>query len=77
MNEIDVARHSLMIDPQLHIWGWEIPVYLFLGGMAAGVMVLSSLLMVRKGDRSPATRWLAFAAPGEMRGSWRPGTGLP
>jgi formate-dependent nitrite reductase membrane component NrfD len=63
MNEIDVARYSRMIDPQLHVWGWEIPVYLFLGGMAAGSMILTSLLMMGKGERSPATRWLAFAAP--------------
>ncbi len=63
MNEIDIARHSNLIDPQLHVWGWEIPVYLFLGGMAAGAMVLSSLLALRKADRSPAARWLAFAAP--------------
>ena len=63
MNEIDIARHSLLIDPQLHIWGWEIPVYLFLGGMAAGVMVLTSLLVARKGERSPVGCWLGFAAP--------------
>ncbi len=63
MNEIDVARHSRMIDPHLHIWGWEIPAYLFLGGMAAGVMILTSLLVMRRDDRSPAARWLAFAAP--------------
>jgi len=25
MIEIDVARHSHLIDPQLHVWGWEIP----------------------------------------------------
>ena len=37
MTELDIARHSRLIDPQLHIWGWEIPVYLFLGGMAAGL----------------------------------------
>jgi len=63
MTEIDIARHSNQIDPQLHIWGWEIPVYLFLGGMAAGAMILSSLLALRKGERSPAARWLALAAP--------------
>ncbi|HSB18861.1 MAG TPA: NrfD/PsrC family molybdoenzyme membrane anchor subunit [Anaeromyxobacteraceae bacterium] len=61
--EIDIARHSLAVDPALHIWGWEIPVYLFLGGMAAGVMVLSSLLALRRAERSPAARWLALAAP--------------
>jgi formate-dependent nitrite reductase membrane component NrfD len=61
--EIDIARHSIAIDPALHIWGWEIPVYLFLGGMAAGVMILSSLLALRRAERSPAARWLALAAP--------------
>jgi formate-dependent nitrite reductase membrane component NrfD len=63
VNEIDVARHSLAIDPQLHVWGWEIPVYLFLGGMAAGTMILTSLLALRRPERSPTARWLAFAAP--------------
>ena len=63
MTEIDVARYSNQIDPVLHVWNWEIPVYLFLGGMAAGTMILSALLAMRKGERSPAARWLAFAAP--------------
>jgi formate-dependent nitrite reductase membrane component NrfD len=63
MTEIDVARHSRLIDPQLHVWGWEIPAYLFLGGMAAGVMILTAALWMRREERSPAARWLAFAAP--------------
>ncbi|HSM92153.1 MAG TPA: NrfD/PsrC family molybdoenzyme membrane anchor subunit [Anaeromyxobacteraceae bacterium] len=63
MTEIDIARHSHLIDPQLHVWGWEIPVYLFLGGMAAGVMILSALLERRGGERSPAARALPFLAP--------------
>lgn len=63
MNEIDVARHNLMIDPHLHIWGWEIPVYLFLGGMAAGTMILGAIAALRRPERSPALRWLSFAAP--------------
>ncbi len=63
MNEIDVARHSLMVDPHLHIWGWEIPVYLFLGGMAAGTMILGAIAALRRPERSPALRWLNFAAP--------------
>jgi len=63
MNEIDIARHSNLIDPHLHVWGWEIPVYLFLGGMAAGVMILTALLHRRGGERSAAARWLPFLAP--------------
>ncbi len=63
MNELDVARHSHLIDPSLHVWTWEIPVYLFLGGMAAGLMILTAALWMRNERRSPAARWLAFAAP--------------
>jgi formate-dependent nitrite reductase membrane component NrfD len=63
MIELDVARHSPLLDPRLQAWGWEIPVYLFLGGMAAGVMVLTTLLLARPGARSPALRWLPWAAP--------------
>lgn len=63
MNEIDIARHSRLIDPHLHVWGWEIPAYLFLGGLAAGVMVLTSLLWARGDGRSKVVRWAAFAPP--------------
>src|SRR5512138_2973786 len=62
MHELDVARHSLLVDPRLHVWGWEIPLYLFLGGMAAGAMILSALVSARPG-RSPVARWLPFVAP--------------
>lgn len=36
MHEIDINRNSHLIDPQLHIWGWEVPVYLFLAGWRRG-----------------------------------------
>jgi len=38
-----------------HIWGWEIAVYLFLGGLAAGVMVLAGAIRT--------ARRLVFIAP--------------
>jgi protein NrfD len=41
MIEFTTTRHNPMIDPNLHVWGWEIPVYLFLGGLVAGMMVIS------------------------------------
>ncbi len=34
-----------MIDPQMHVWGWEIPVYLFLGGLVAGMMMISGYFL--------------------------------
>jgi len=62
MHELDTARFSHLVDPHLHVWGWEIPVYLFLGGMAAGIMIAGALLAGRP-DRSRAARWLGLAAP--------------
>ncbi len=41
MDEITSTRHNPGLDPAMHIWGWEIPVYLFLGGLVAGLMVLA------------------------------------
>jgi formate-dependent nitrite reductase membrane component NrfD len=41
LTELTSTAHSPITDPTLHAWGWEIPVYLFLGGITAGIMVLS------------------------------------
>jgi formate-dependent nitrite reductase membrane component NrfD len=59
MTELDVARHAPILDPALQVWGWEIPAYLFLGGVAAGVMIVSALVPLR----SRNARWLAAAPP--------------
>jgi protein NrfD len=56
MTELEVAR---ALPPPA--WGWEIPVYLFLGGMAAGLMIVQALMTLRGVERSAAGRWLAFA----------------
>lgn len=63
--EVELIRQNRMIDPQLHIWGWEIPVYLFLGGLAAGLMILTALAAMRTQgeERSRWMRYLPFAAP--------------
>ena len=47
MHEIISTRNNPMIDPTLHIWGWEIPVYLFLGGMVAGMMIISGYFLFK------------------------------
>jgi len=47
MLEFTTTRHNPLIDPQLAVWSWEIPVYLFLGGVVAGMMVLGGLAMLR------------------------------
>jgi formate-dependent nitrite reductase membrane component NrfD len=45
MVEITTTRANELIDPVLHVWGWEIPVYLFLGGLVAGMMVISGYFL--------------------------------
>ncbi len=47
MTEITIHRHNPLIDPHVHIWAWQIPVYLFLGGLVAGLMILSGYHIIR------------------------------
>ena len=47
MLEVTSTRHNPLIDPHLGVWSWEIPVYLFVGGIVAGMMVLAGLAMRR------------------------------
>jgi formate-dependent nitrite reductase membrane component NrfD len=68
MNEITTTRSNALIDPHLHVWHGEIPLYLFLGGLAAGVMILTGLWMWRHGRGEATTpsrtlRLLPWAPP--------------
>jgi formate-dependent nitrite reductase membrane component NrfD len=49
----------------MHVWGWEIPLYLFLGGVVAGIMILTGLRLLRKneGEVSKALSLMPWAAP--------------
>jgi formate-dependent nitrite reductase membrane component NrfD len=50
MIELTTTRANHLIDPHLHVWSWEIPAYLFLGGIVAGLMVLGGLNLWRWGS---------------------------
>ncbi len=41
--DIDIAGRNAETFPGLQIWGWEIALYLFLGGLTAGLLILSGL----------------------------------
>lgn len=43
---ITSGRMNVAVDPQLHIWAWEIPFYLFLGGLAAGILFFAALYTI-------------------------------
>ena len=61
MNEITSTRHNHLIDPSLQIWNWEIPVYLFLGGMVAGMMLIAGYFLFK--GREKETNCSCFYLP--------------
>jgi formate-dependent nitrite reductase membrane component NrfD len=61
MLEFVTTRHNPMVDPALHVWGWEIPVYLFLGGWVAGSMIITGYF-ARRG-RPAGTGGVASVLP--------------
>jgi len=65
MQETTTTRLNALIDPSMHIWHYEVPVYLFLGGLVAGLMVIAGLWLLRDPDRprSRDLQLLPWAAP--------------
>jgi formate-dependent nitrite reductase membrane component NrfD len=47
MRELVLTRGNHLIDPHLEIWAWQIPLYLFLGGLVAGLMIITGLALLR------------------------------
>jgi protein NrfD len=59
------GRMNHLVDPHLNIWHWQIPLYLFLGGLAAGILFFAALYFINnKEDKYPtAVRIAPFIAP--------------
>jgi formate-dependent nitrite reductase membrane component NrfD len=65
MLEITHYRNNPLIDPHIEIWEWPIAVYLFLGGLVAGLMILNGVwrLMDKADDTHASTRIAPLWAP--------------
>ena len=63
MLETVTTRHNPLIDPQLAVWSWEIPVYLFLGGIVAGLMILAGVAMLRTLRGEDVRRFFSVQTP--------------
>lgn len=59
------GRNIPNIDPYLNIWHWEIPIYLYLGGLAAGIMFFAGLFTVMGKEKEMETtvKWAPFLVP--------------
>ena len=56
------------IDPYLNIWHWQIPIYLFLGGLAAGILFFAALYTIlgKEKEMATTTKWAPFIVPGAL-----------
>lgn len=59
--ELTSTRHNPMTDPAVHVWGWEIPVYLYLGGLVAGMMMIAGYFLLSGRHRN--TRCACYTLP--------------
>jgi formate-dependent nitrite reductase membrane component NrfD len=53
------------IDPYLNIWHWQIPLYLYLGGLAAGILFFAGYftIMRKEKDMEATVKWAPFLVP--------------
>jgi formate-dependent nitrite reductase membrane component NrfD len=63
MLELSSTRHNPLVDPQLAVWSWEIPVYLFFGGIVAGMMILAGVAMLRTLRGEDTRRFFSVQTP--------------
>ncbi len=53
---LQTARDIHGLYPHVHIWGWPIATYLFLGGLAAGILLFATIYYLKgKEDEMPFT----------------------
>jgi formate-dependent nitrite reductase membrane component NrfD len=46
MREFTTTSTNPFVDPTHEVWAWEIPVYLFLGGLVAGLMIITGYFLI-------------------------------
>lgn len=63
MLEITTTRHNPLVDPHLSVWSWEIPLYLFVGGIVAGLMILGGVALLRLARGEDPKGYFSLHAP--------------
>lgn len=59
------GRNLPNIDPHLHLWHWPISLYLFLGGLAAGILFFAAVITVlgKQEKYQGAVKWATIIPP--------------
>ena len=50
--EMSITGTNAITFPTLHVWDWRIAIYLFLGGLAGGLMAMSAVSELRAASKS-------------------------
>ena len=61
--EITVTGANALAFPNLMVWDWRVALYLFLGGLSAGLAVMASVLHIRKGGALAEGETARYLAP--------------
>ena len=61
--EITITGANALTTPSLHVWDWRVSLYLFLGGLSAGLAVMSAILHLRKGGALAEGEPVSYRAP--------------
>ena len=51
--ELSITGTNAITYPVMHVWDWRVAVYLFLGGLSGGLMVMSAINYLRPGRKGP------------------------
>ena len=62
MREFTTTSTNPFVDHSHEVWAWEIPVYLFLGGLVAGLMIITGYFLLKGRWRLPDSA--CFRMPG-------------
>lgn len=61
--ELTITGANAIVFPTLYVWDWRVSLYLFLGGLSAGLAIMTSILHVRKGGALAEGERAAITAP--------------
>lgn len=62
--EFTTTKHNPLTTPHLEVWGWDVALYLFFSGLAAGILILGAVQYLYFGEKgtSKLMRWAIVAA---------------
>ncbi|MCI5221747.1 MAG: hypothetical protein D3924_03495 [Candidatus Electrothrix sp. AR4] len=53
--ELSITGTNAVTYPIMHVWDWRVAIYLFLGGLSGGLMVMSAINYIRQGKSAQQT----------------------